>query len=183
VGLCNFFSDFQTKPLFPILQAVLLLKYHPQDTVIPTRPITDLKSGVTVATKELATSVFDSITGIVVAPYTGYQKGKHKADGSGSTAEGVARGALGFGRYAVGIPLKICAGLAGTVAYPLQGGYKSLYSLAHRGTDNRIRDRKLEEGKWCLETGEGVVARGIDINVVLRRFEALKTGDGEVGLD
>lgn len=177
------------------------------DDVKALDPITDWKSGIYVGGKEFVTTIFDTVTGVVVAPYKGYKEGmdRHRwieyevpdnGDGTTSTNSngesstthktktvrrknaGIEMGVLGavhgFSKWAVGIPIKVCGAMLGVAAYPLQGGYKSLYTLAHSGTQRRIAEQRLAEGKWLVDEGKAT----IDVEETLKRFDEFRRKGG-----
>lgn len=64
--------------------------YH-DDTVRPVEKVTDLGSGIKVASKELGYGVFDGISGLVTQPLRGAEK-----EGAGGLVKGFGKGIGGL---------------------------------------------------------------------------------------
>jgi hypothetical protein len=60
------------------------------------------------------------------------------------------------------------AALAGLVAYPVQGIYKSIHTATHSQTNKAIATARQAEGKYFLDKEKG---RGIDVDRMLMTFD------------
>lgn len=136
---------------------------HYGDTPRDHGPVTDMKSGATVAGKTFAWGFVDGISGVVVKPYQGAQK------------EGFVGAAKGAGKGVVGLCTKTGAGMFGLLGYTATGIAKSVRNAAHSKTRKKIAVARHVEGRWLFEKcgyGESETER------IMARFEALKKQSG-----
>jgi hypothetical protein len=107
------------------------------ETVRDHGPVTDFKSGATVAGKTFAWGFMDGLSDIVVKPYQGAQK------------EGVKGAAKGMGKGLVGLTTKTGAGMFGLVSYTSAGIARSLKTAIYTKTAKSIAEaRHTEEDGW-----------------------------------
>ncbi|KAH7166450.1 hypothetical protein EDB81DRAFT_918891, partial [Dactylonectria macrodidyma] len=104
-------------------------------------PITNAKSGATVAGKTFVWGMLDGISDVVVQPYKGAKK------------EGAVGAAKGLGKGAMNLVTKTGAGMFGLLAYPGAGIAKSLRAATHQGTRKMIMQARHAEGQWMVKTG------------------------------
>ncbi|GLI80215.1 hypothetical protein PoHVEF18_008567 [Penicillium ochrochloron] len=105
-------------------------------------PVTDIKSGFTVAGKGFAWGMAEAVSDIVVKPYQGLRE------------EG-ARGAIkGVGKGMANMASKAGCAMFGVVVYPGAGIAQSLRSSIHSRTRKMIARARHNEGMWLLESGQ-----------------------------
>ncbi|KAH6720229.1 sterol glucosyltransferase [Leptodontidium sp. MPI-SDFR-AT-0119] len=121
-------------------------------------PITDWKSGSSVAGKMFVGGMYEGFTDIFVQTY----KGK-EAEGAIGVAKGLSKGLLS-------VTMKTGAATVGLVAYPSQGIYRSIRTAVKSKARKMIEEAKLREGQWMLENG-----RGNDCPYVVADFENTST--------
>ncbi|KAH7138489.1 hypothetical protein B0J11DRAFT_16631 [Dendryphion nanum] len=122
-------------------------------------PVTDFKSGATVAGKTFAWGFIDGLSDVVVKPYQGAQK------------DGMKGAAKGLGKGVVGLTTKTGAGMFGLFGYTSAGIAKSLRTAIYTKTRKRIAEARHTEGKWLMEKYEDGSAGTENI---LARFEGLR---------
>lgn len=117
-------------------------------------PITDFKSGATVAGKTLAWGFIDGVSDIVVKPY----KGAHEEGFKGATK--------GLGKGIASMVTKTGAGMFGLMGYTGAGIAKSLRTAVYTKTKRNITEVRQKEGRWLVENSmcgtdeaERIVAR------------------------
>ncbi|XPS77336.1 hypothetical protein M3J09_009362 [Ascochyta lentis] len=128
------------------------------DTIRDHGPVTDFKSGATVAGKTFAWGFIDGISDVVMKPYQGAQK------------EGVKGAAKGLGKGLVNMTTKTGAGMLGLMGYTSAGIAKSLRTAVYATTRKSIVDARHAEGRWLIEQGRYGVE---EIASITSRFEAL----------
>ncbi|KAG4433698.1 hypothetical protein IFR05_010807, partial [Cadophora sp. M221] len=121
-------------------------------------PITDWKSGSSVAGKNFVSGIYEGFTDIFVQTY----KGK-EAEGAVGVAKGLSKGLLS-------VTMKTGAATIGLVAYSSQGIYRSIRTAVKSKTRKMIEEAKLREGEWILENGGAN-----DLSHVIADFENMKT--------
>ncbi|KAL2006865.1 hypothetical protein VTN00DRAFT_9533 [Thermoascus crustaceus] len=105
-------------------------------------PVTDIKSGFTVAGKGFACGMADALRDVVVKPYQGIRE-----DG--------ARGAVtGLGKGMANMASKAGCAMFGVLAYPSAGIAKSLHTLIHSRTRKQIATARHGEGMWLRESDQ-----------------------------
>jgi hypothetical protein len=82
---------------------------HDRTVRVRDPPITGLKSGLQVASKEVVFGIYDGVTGLATHPISGYKDGRTRKGGCAwGTTKGVGRGIFGVasraGAIAFGIP-------------------------------------------------------------------------------
>lgn len=122
------------------------------------KPVTDWKSGVTAAGKNLIWGLAEGMTDVLVQPVKGARK------------DGVVGAVKGMGKGLVGLGVKTSSGIVGVAGYGGQGIVKSLRSLGHTKTRKKVVDMRWEEGAWLAARGD------IDVNWVIGVFERLTHG-------
>jgi hypothetical protein len=65
--------------------------------------------------------------------------------------------------------------LAGVIAYPLQGLYKTCYTAIHSQTRKEIAAQRLKEGRYLYQNKEGLQKSRSE--KILEAFELLLAGD------
>jgi hypothetical protein len=132
---------------------------HYGDTPRDHGPVTDFKSGATVAGKTFAWGFLDGISDIVVKPYQGAQK------------DGMKGAAKGLGKGMVSMATKSGAGMFGLMGYTSAGIAMSLRTAVYTKTKKRIAEARHAEGMWLVEKSN----YGVDeTEKIAARFEALK---------
>lgn len=128
-------------------------------------PVTDAKSGVTVAAKTLGWGLVDGFGDLVMEPVRGGMR-----DGAGGAAMGVGKGL-------VSAVTKTGAGFVGVIGYTGAGITKSIRSAVYSGTAKLIAKSRHLEGQWLRERGLPDGKRG---DVLVDDFFRLKSRkDGE----
>ncbi|KAJ4989966.1 UDP-glucose,sterol transferase [Stagonosporopsis vannaccii] len=122
-------------------------------------PVTDFKSGATVAGKTFAWGFADGLSDVVMKPYQGAQK------------EGAVGAAKGLGKGLVNLTTKTGAGMFGLMSYTSAGIAKSLRTAVYSGTRKRILEARNAEGEWLVNQGNYGDEEAASI---MSRFEALK---------
>ncbi|KAJ7182617.1 hypothetical protein C8R43DRAFT_1228972 [Mycena crocata] len=102
--------------------------------------VKDWRSGAAVAGRTFAHGMADGLSGLVVDPYRGARE-----EGLVGMAKGVGKGAIGFGT-------KTGSAMLGLVAYPGQGIYKSIRTMAHAKTAKQVMAARHAEGEWLVGT-------------------------------
>ncbi|KAG8675942.1 hypothetical protein FPOAC1_001937 [Fusarium poae] len=121
-------------------------------------PVTDWKSGGTVAAKNFGYGFYEGITNIVTKPIKGV-----KDEGTMGFLKGVGKGS-------VDMIAKPGSAMFGLLAYPAQGIYKSVKSQQR----SNVR-RSMEQGRTeTLKTSQHISSQGQHEQVV-RRFQELNT--------
>lgn len=125
-------------------------------------PITDFKSGITVAGKDAVTQIGLGLVDLFVQPYKGAKE------------EGATGALKGFGRGALGTLFKPAAGSVGLIGYPAQGIYKSLYAATHARAKKKIAAaRRVHDIYYSRRDGEQV-----DEEIVLALFDSMTASRG-----
>jgi hypothetical protein len=102
-------------------------------------PVTDIKSGFTIAGKGFAWGMAEALRDVVMKPYQGIRE-----DG--------ARGAVtGLGKGMGSMASKAGSAMFGVLAYPSAGIAKSLHTLIHSQTRKQIATARHDEGMWLRE--------------------------------
>lgn len=122
-------------------------------------PVTDFKSGATVAGKTFAWGFVDGISDVVVKPYQGAQK------------EGMKGAAKGLGKGLMNMTTKTGAGMFGLMSYTSAGIAKSLRTAVYTRTRKIIAAARHVEGRWLIEQGRYGAE---EVASITMRFEALK---------
>lgn len=130
------------------------------ETVRDHGPVTDFKSGATVAGKTFAWGFADGLSDVVVKPYQGAQK------------EGAIGAAKGVGKGLVSLTTKTGAGMFGLLSYTSAGIAKSLRTAVYSGTRKCIIEARHAEGQWLVDQGNYGREEAASMT---SRFEALKT--------
>jgi hypothetical protein len=105
-------------------------------------PVTDIKSGFTVAGKGFAWGMTEAVTDIVVKPYQGLR-------------EGGARGAVtGVGKGMANMVSKAGCAMFGVVVYPGAGIAQSLRSSILSRARKMIMKARHGEGMWLLQSDQ-----------------------------
>ncbi|KAM0554892.1 hypothetical protein ACHAPJ_006627 [Fusarium lateritium] len=125
-------------------------------------PVTDAKSGMTVAGKTFAWGFIDGCSDVVTEPYKGAKK------------EGALGAFKGIGKGMVSLATKSGAGMFGLVAYPSAGISKSLRTAVYGSTRKAIAQKRREEGEWMAKNGPGIQ---VNWDEVVSRFEHLELGN------
>ncbi|KAI9371602.1 UDP-Glycosyltransferase/glycogen phosphorylase [Aspergillus egyptiacus] len=101
-------------------------------------PVTDIKSGFTVAGKGFALGMAEAISDVAVQPYRGLQ-------------EAGPRGAItGLGKGMANMASKAGCAMFGVFAYPSAGIARSLRTLIHSRTRKQIAEARHSEAMWLL---------------------------------
>jgi hypothetical protein len=129
------------------------------DTVRDHGPVTDFKSGATVAGKTFAWGFVDGLSDVVVKPYQGAQK------------EGVKGAAKGLGKGLISMTTKTGAGMFGLMGYTSAGIAKSLRTAVYTKTRKSIAEARHAEGRWLVEQGRYGAK---EVAAITSRFETLK---------
>ncbi|KAJ3732112.1 glycosyltransferase family 1 protein [Lentinula guzmanii] len=101
--------------------------------------VTDFSSGVKEAGKGLFYGYYDGITGLVREPWQGAQKG------------GFMGGVKGAGRSFINATMRPAAGIAGVIANPIQGAWKSAQSTLIKEQDQPHYRTRVDEGPQAVE--------------------------------
>jgi hypothetical protein len=128
------------------------------DTIRQHGPVTDFKSGATVAGKTFVWGFADGLSDVVIKPYQGAQR------------EGVKGAAKGLGKGLVNMTTKTGAGMFGLLGYTGAGIAKSLRTAIHTRTGRSIADARHVEGRWLVEQGRYSTA---EADVILQRLKVL----------
>lgn len=126
-------------------------------------PVTDFKSGATVAGKTFAWGFVDGLSDVVMKPYQGAQK------------EGAIGAAKGLGKGLVNLTSKTGAGMFGLVGYTSAGITRSLRTAVYSGTRKCIFEARNAEGQWLVDQGNYGDEEAASITA---RFEVLKNKKG-----
>ncbi|RCI11949.1 hypothetical protein L249_4595 [Ophiocordyceps polyrhachis-furcata BCC 54312] len=142
-------------------------RLYNDDTVRPTEKVTDLSSGIKVASKELGLGLFDGISGLVTQPMRGAEK------------EGASGLIKGFGKGIGGLITKPAAGFWGVPGYTMQGVHAEVSKLFSKSVQNYIMTSRVLQGQRVAAqatSGEKaeVVRQWEGLNVDLREFYATK---------
>jgi hypothetical protein len=129
------------------------------DTVRDHGPVTDFKSGATVAGKTFAWGFVDGLSDVVVKPYQGAQQ------------EGMKGAAKGLGKGLVSITTKTGAGMFGLMGYTSAGIAKSLRTAVYSKTRKGIAAARHAEGGWLIGQGRYGAKEAAS---VASRFDALR---------
>ncbi|KAB8244510.1 hypothetical protein BDV35DRAFT_394771 [Aspergillus flavus] len=105
-------------------------------------PVTDIKSGFTVAGKGFAWGMAEAVSDIVVKPYQGLQK------------EGAKGAVKGVGKGVANMAAKAGSAMFGLMAYSTAGIAQSLQSSGQAQTRKLIAQQRHSEGIWLLESGQ-----------------------------
>lgn len=129
------------------------------DTVRDHGPVTDFKSGATVAGKIFAWGFVDGLSDVVVKLYQGAQK------------EGVKGAAKGLGKGLMSMTTKTGAGMFGLMGYTSAGIAKSLRTAVYSKARKGIAVARHAEGRWLMDQGGYGAEEAVSIT---SRFEALR---------
>ncbi|KAJ3716120.1 glycosyltransferase family 1 protein [Lentinula raphanica] len=122
--------------------------------------VTDFSSGVKEAGKGLFYGYYDAITGLVQEPWQGAQK------------EGFIGGVKGAGRSFINATMRPAAGIAGAIANPLQGAWKSAQNNFGKEQDQPQYRTRVDEGPQAIESGTEE-----EMSQIVRRFKDLMQKD------
>ncbi|KAF7550013.1 hypothetical protein G7Z17_g6002 [Cylindrodendrum hubeiense] len=108
--------------------------YH-DDLIRPIEKVTDLGSGIKVASKGLGYGVFDGVTGLVIQPWKGAEK-----DGAQGLVKGAQGLVKGLGKGIGGFFMKPAA------AYTMQGVHAEINKFFTRNVQNHIISSRTIQG-------------------------------------
>ncbi|KAK6849693.1 Sterol 3-beta-glucosyltransferase UGT80B1 [Apiospora arundinis] len=109
-------------------------KLYNDDTVRPTEKVTDLSSGIRVASKEFGLGLFDGISGLVTQPLRGAEK------------EGATGLVKGFAKGIGGLIFKPAAGAWAVPAYAMAGLHAEIRSKFAQSAYNYIVASRISQG-------------------------------------
>ncbi|RDA86396.1 hypothetical protein CP532_6471 [Ophiocordyceps camponoti-leonardi (nom. inval.)] len=132
-------------------------RLYNDDTVRPTEKVTDLSSGIRVASKELGLGLFDGISGLVTQPMRGAEK------------EGASGLIKGFGKGIGGLITKPAAGFWGVPGYTMQGVHAEVSKLFSKSVQNYIMTSRVLQGRRAAAQ-----ATSGEKNEMVRQWEGLK---------
>ncbi|KAK5992898.1 Sterol 3-beta-glucosyltransferase UGT80B1 [Cladobotryum mycophilum] len=112
-----------------------LPRLYNDDTIRDVEKVTDLTSGVKVASKEFGLGFYDGVSGLVTQPLRGAQK-----DGVGGLVKG-------FGKGIGGLIAKPAAGIWGIPAYVMQGAYAEVNKFMARSVQNHVMTARVVQGQ------------------------------------
>ncbi|ETI27554.1 hypothetical protein G647_00003 [Cladophialophora carrionii CBS 160.54] len=112
-------------------------------------PVTDWKSGFTVAGKTFAHQMAEGLTDLLVQPVKGAARG-----GVVGFSKGIGKGAL----QTLTKPTAACMGLVG---YTGQGIYKSLYAAVHSQTKNSVASARRVQDKYFIRANGAEIAAAL----------------------
>ncbi|KAK8110989.1 Sterol 3-beta-glucosyltransferase UGT80B1 [Apiospora kogelbergensis] len=111
-------------------------KLYNDDTVRPTEKVTDLSSGIRVASKEFGLGLFDGISGLVTQPLRGAEK-----EGATGLVKGFAKGAWAVPAYAMaGLHAEIRSKFAQSAYNYIVASRISQGNMDHQGATQEERD-------------------------------------------
>ncbi|RDA95504.1 hypothetical protein CP533_5459 [Ophiocordyceps camponoti-saundersi (nom. inval.)] len=110
-------------------------RLYNDDTVRPIEKVTDLSSGIRVASKELGMGLFDGISGLVTQPMRGAER------------EGASGLIKGFGKGIGGLITKPAAGFWGVPGYTMQGVHAEVSKLFSKSVQNYIMTSRVLQGQ------------------------------------
>ncbi|KAH7134102.1 hypothetical protein EDB81DRAFT_694216 [Dactylonectria macrodidyma] len=119
-------------------------------------PVTDMKDGCVVATKNFGVGFYEGITGVVTKPMEGAKK------------EGAVGLLKGIGKGSMGLITKPGSAMFGLLAYPAQGAYKSVKSLKRSNVKDAIKSGRIA----CLEV-DSINTTHDDSQLVVSNFARL----------
>ena len=137
-------------------------RLYGDSTVRQTEAVTDLKSGIKVASKEFGYGLFDGITGVFTQPVQGARQ------------EGVAGFVKGMGKGFGGIMIKPVAAGFSVPAYAMKGVYKELQNNFGSSVQNYIIAARTAQGfDECSNSSEherkAIVARWASVQKDLKK--------------
>ncbi|GAO16707.1 hypothetical protein UVI_02002530 [Ustilaginoidea virens] len=109
-------------------------RIYNDDTIRLAGKVTDFNSGIRIASKELGLGLVDGITGLVMQPMKGAEKG-----GAGGFVKGVGKG-IG------GLVAKPAAGIWGFPAYMMQGIHAEMQRMMTKSVTNYITTSRIVQG-------------------------------------
>lgn len=114
-------------------------RLYNDDTVRPEAKVSDFRSGLKTAGKELGFGFYDGVSGLVTQPLHGAEK------------EGAAGLVKGFGKGIAGLITKPAAGIYGIPAYTMQGLNAEVNKMFGRSLQNYITASRVAQGRSDLE--------------------------------
>ncbi|KAK8035092.1 Sterol 3-beta-glucosyltransferase UGT80B1 [Apiospora rasikravindrae] len=142
-------------------------KLYNDDTVRPTEKVTDLSSGIKVASKEFGLGLFDGISGLVTQPLRGAEK------------EGAAGLVKGFAKGIGGLLLKPAAGAWAIPAYTMAGLHAEIRSKFAQSAYNYIVASRISQGNLDYQNAsheerDDVEVRWLSLKDDLKGYYQLK---------